>query len=299
VEELFFRALVSGISIGLVYGIVAIGMLLVFSVTSVINLSHGDGITIGMYLALIAVAGLHLPYWSVLLIVPVLGFLVGNGMFLIGYRPFSAQAGRSAGHEALLMIFISTLALSLAIEGGLNLLVPSEGSGFAPVLPLHAYQFGPVLIAPSDLLLAGVSIVVAILVTVFLRFTQIGRSMRAIAENTPAASLQGINTQRISALGWALSGAIAALAGVLLGPNTVLTPFAGGGYLFIAFAAAVLGGFGSIPGALLGGLLLGLSQQFFAAFVSAGWSSTVAFAFLLIVLMVRPQGLFGFSVTRV
>jgi branched-chain amino acid transport system permease protein len=123
--------------------------------------------------------------------------------------------------------------------------------------------------------------------------------MRAIAENAPAASLQGINTRRVSALGWMLSGLIAALAGVLLGPNSVVTPFVGGGYLFVAFAAAVLGGFGSIPGALIGGLLLGLAQQFFAAFVSTGWSSTVAFAVVLVVLIVRPQGLFGYSVNRV
>src|SRR6266851_5571176 len=107
-EELFFRALMSGISIGLVYGIVAIGMLLVYAVTSVINLSHGDGITIGMYLALIAVGGIHLPYWSVLVIVPVIGLLLGNLMFQVGYKPFSRQASGSVGHEALLMIFIST-----------------------------------------------------------------------------------------------------------------------------------------------------------------------------------------------
>jgi len=297
--ELFFQALTSGIAIGLVYGLVAVGLLLVFSVGHVINLAHGEVITIGMYAGLIAIAAFGMPYVVVLIAVPLLGFLVGLAMERIGYRPFHRASAGGGGHEGLLMIFISTLALSLGLQGALTLIFPTEGSGFPSVLSITAYKFGPVRVTQPDLLLVGVGILSAASVAFFLRFTQVGRSFRAIAQNPAAASLMGINAGRVSSLGWGLSGMLAALAGVLLGPGTVISPYTGGGYLFIAFAAAVLGGFGSIEGALVGGLLLGLAQTFFSAFVSTGWSSLVAFGVLIIVLLVRPQGLFGFSTERV
>jgi branched-chain amino acid transport system permease protein len=298
-SELFFQALVSGIEIGLVYGIVAVGMLLVFAVGHVINLAHGEVMTIGMYLGLLGITFLRLPYVVVLILVPLMGFAIGVVFERIGYRPFHRAAAGSGGHEGLLMIFISTLALSLALTGALTLIVPTEGSGFPPVLPILAYKVGPIRLAPSDILIGSISILSALAMAAFLRLTQVGRSMRAIAQNPAAASLMGINSGRISSLGWGLSALLAALAGVLLGPGSVITPYSGGGFLFIAFAAAVLGGFGSIEGALIGGLILGLSQAFFSAYVSTGWSGLVAFGMLIVVLLVRPQGLFGFSVERV
>lgn len=298
-SELFFQALVSGIAIGLVYGIVAVGLLLVFSVGHVINLAHGEVMTIGMYLGLLGLSFGHLPFIVVLILVPLVGFGIGVVMERIGYRPFHRAAAGGGGHEGLLMIFISTLALSLALTGALTLIVPTEGSGFPPVLPITAYHIGLLRLAPSDMLVGGISILSAAAMAGFLRFTQVGRSMRAIAQNPAAASLMGINSGRISSLGWGLSAFLAALAGILLGPGSVITPYSGGGFLFIAFAAAVLGGFGSIEGALVGGLVLGLAQTFFSAFVSTGWSGLVAFGLLIVVLLVRPQGLFGFSVERV
>ena len=296
--ELFLQALVSGIAVGLVYGIVAVGMLIVYSVGHVINLAHGEVMTLAMYGALLVIAGLHVSYIVVLVIVPILGFGIGYLMERIGYRPFHKAVAGGGGHEGLLIIFISTLSLSLGLQGGLTLLFPTEGFGFPPMLPIDSYHVGPLSLTAPDLLLGGLSLISGVTVGAFLRFTQVGRSMRAIAQHPAAASLMGINLRRISSLGWGLSGLLAALAGTLLAPGSVITPYSGASFLFIAFGAAVLGGFGSIEGAIVGGLLLGLAQAFFTAYVSSGWSDVVPFAFLIIVLVFKPQGLFGSTVER-
>jgi branched-chain amino acid transport system permease protein len=297
-ESLLFQAILIGISTGLVYGLVAIGLLIVYTVGHVVNFAHGDIITIGMYLGLIAVANLHAPYALAVIVVPLLGFAIGVLAERIGYRPFIKPSGGS-GHDGLLMIFVSTLALSFAIEGALSLLVSTDGSASPSVTSLTSYQVGPFLINDSEILVSGVSLVLAVALDTGVRRTQAGRAMRAVAQNRDAASLLGINPRRLSTIGWGISGLLAAMAGVLLGPGSLVTPVTGTTYLFIAFAAAVLGGFGSIRGAIAGGVLIGIAQAMFSAFVSTTWASLVAFGLLILVLLVRPQGLFGRFVERV
>jgi branched-chain amino acid transport system permease protein len=123
--------------------------------------------------------------------------------------------------------------------------------------------------------------------------------MRAISQHADAASLLGVNPRRVAALAWALSGAAAGVAGALFAPGSIVTPFSGSTYLFVAFAAAVVGGFGSIGGAVAGAMILGISEAFFQTYVSVVWSAIVPFAVLIIVVAVRPSGIFGIRVQRV
>ena len=200
--------------------------------------------------------------------------------------------------HALLVILSVPRHSRLALKVGLTLLYPSEGNAVPSTLSPNGIHVGPFSVTPQEFLLAAVGFGVAGLIVVFLRFTQTGRSMRALAENPGGAALMGVNPRRLSLLGWGISGSVAALAGAVISPGTLIDPTIGGGYLFIVFAAAVLGGFGSIGGALAGGLIIGIAQEMFGAYISEGWSSIVAFALLVVVLLVRPQGLFGFSVDQ-
>jgi branched-chain amino acid transport system permease protein len=296
--ELLSQAIVTGLAVGMIYGLVAVGMLIVYSVSSAINLAHGDIITVAMYLSVVLIGAELAPYWVVLIACPALGLIIGAVVELLGNRPL-ARRRLDGEHGTLLTLFISTLALSFVLQGALVLLFPTQGLSTPSSQSWTVYSFGDLRIPASELLLLGVGIASAFLVVVFFRITAAGRAMRAIADNHDAAALMGINVRRITILGWTLSGLLAGLAGGLLGPGFLVTPFSGGQYLFIAFAAAVIGGFGSIEGALVGGLMLGLGQALFSAYVGSGWSSVVPFAMVILLLLVRPRGLFGRSLRSV
>lgn len=289
--------IVSGLSSGMVLALVATGMLLVFNATAAVNLAHGDVITIGMYVVVVGLIHLGLPWWACAAGAILGGTLVGVVMEQVAYRPFLGRGEGEHGH--LLLIFITTLALSQAVEGGLSLVTTTQGTGAPPVFAPATHHIGPFAITVQEIVLFCVAGVCITLIGLGMRYLQIGRVMRAVSQNANAAALLGANPRRIAVIAWGLSGAAAGIAGALLAPGTIVTPYSGSTYLFIAFAAAVLGGFGSIGGAVLGALILATAQAFFATYVSVVWSPIVPFILLIIVLVIRPSGLFGVSEGRV
>jgi branched-chain amino acid transport system permease protein len=289
--------IVSGLSSGMVLALVATGMLLVFNATSAVNLAHGDLITIGMYIVLVGLLHTGLPWWLCAAGSVVGGAAAGVVMEQVAYRPFLGRGEGEHGH--LLLIFITTLALSQAVEGGLSLVTTTQGTGAPPVFAAVTHHVGPFAITTQEIVLFCVAGVCITLIALGMRYLQIGRVMRAVSQNANAASLLGANPRRVAVIAWGLSGAAAGIAGALLAPGTIITPYSGSAYLFIAFAAAVLGGFGSIGGAVLGALILATAQAFFATYVSVVWSPIVPFIILIIVLVIRPSGLFGVSEGRV
>jgi branched-chain amino acid transport system permease protein len=290
--------LVVGLSTGMVYALVATGMLLVYNATSAVNLAHGDLITLGMYIAVVALLHAHISWWLTVPAGIVLGALAGLVMELIAYRPFIGRA-EGGGHGVLLLVFITTLALSQAVEGGLSEVTTTEGTGAPPVFAAVSYHLGPFAATPQEIVTFLVAGACVALIALGLRYLQVGRVMRAISQHADAASLLGVNPRRVAALAWALSGAAAGVAGALFAPGSIVTPFSGSTYLFVAFAAAVVGGFGSIGGAVAGAMILGISEAFFQTYVSVVWSAIVPFAVLIIVVAVRPSGIFGIRVQRV
>jgi branched-chain amino acid transport system permease protein len=299
-SSLLGQALVAGIVNGSVFALIAIGFLLVFAASGAVNLAHGEIVVIGMYSSFIALQIFHLPYAAAFVLVCVVGLTAGALMEWVGFRPFlPAVASDTERERVLLVTFISTLALSLAVQGGLSLVASSDGTAFPSVFALEGKQLGPVRFVTADAIIVAVASTVTAALALGLRYTQLGRAMRATAQHADGAALSGIDPRRVSLLAWSASGLVGGIAGLLLGPGSIITPFVGGQYLFIAFAAAVLGGFGSFAGALIGGLALGITQSLFAAFGDTEWASIVPFVLMIAVLKVRPQGLLGRDVTRV
>jgi branched-chain amino acid transport system permease protein len=197
------------------------------------------------------------------------------------------------------LIFITTLALSQAVEGGLSEVTSTQGTGAPPVFADVSYHLGPLSVTPQELVTFLVAGLFICLLALGMRYLQIGRVMRAVSQHADAAALLGVNPRRIAALAWALSGSAAGVAGALFAPGAIVTPYSGSSYLFVAFAAAVVGGFGSIGGAVLGAMTLSIAQAFFSTYVSVVWADIVPFLVLMLVVAVRPSGIFGIRVSRV
>ena len=295
--EFFVTTVTSGLVSGAVLALVAVGIVMVFTATRAVNLAHGEVITLGMYASLIGLTHLHWSFWIVLILMPFVGAAIGLAMEAVAFRPFISRSG---GNNALLTIFITTLALSLGLQGFLTLVADTAGTGVPSPFAIKSWNVGVLHIAPYQVLTLVVSACLVGVMWLIVARTQLGRAMRAIAQNADAAALLGANPKLISSIAWAASGALGAIVGALLVlPGAVLTPFSGAPLLFITFTGAVLGGFGSIGGAVVGCLFLSIAQQLFAGYVSSEWAALVPFAILIIVLAIRPEGLFGRNIQRV
>src|SRR5579862_1030651 len=263
--EFFWTATVAGTVAGMTFALVALGMVMVFTATYTINLAHGELITLGMFGAYLGEVKLHLSFWVALLLMPLAGAVIGLVMEAVAYKPFIHRGSAGGGHGALLSIFITTLALSTGIQGILNVTTSSSGTGVPPSFSAKSFKIGSLLISPSQVVTISVALFLIAVFSYLVGWTKVGRAMRAIAQNKDAAALMGANAGTLSSFAWASSGALGAVMGVLLtAPGLVIGAYSGSPYLFIAFAGAVLGGFGSIPGSVVGCLALGLSQSFFA-----------------------------------
>jgi branched-chain amino acid transport system permease protein len=288
----FLQQLVNGLSLGSIYALIALGYTMVYGVLRLINFAHGDvymiGAYVGYYLS-VRLQGGGPSLFSALVVMlgsmaacAVLGILIER----LAYRPVR--------RESRLTLLITAIGVSLFIENMAQLLF-----GATP-------RFFPSLAPRADFMVAGVRltseqitvIVVSFLLMLFLRFfilrTRTGKAMRAVSFSLDASRLMGISTDWIIAVTFALGSALAAAAGVLIGMQIPkIDPLMGIMYGLKAFVAAVLGGIGSIPGAVLGGLLIGTSEVMVVGYLSSTYRDAIAFAILILVLLLRPQGLLG------
>ncbi|MCC5635099.1 branched-chain amino acid ABC transporter permease [Nostoc sp. CHAB 5844] len=306
--SVFFQQLLNGLSIGSVYAIFALGYTLVYSILGIINLAHGAIFTLGAYFTYALMGGtfgfngllanatlpVQLPFAISLIIGSVLAGLVGVAMERVAFLPLRRQ-----GSDPLLTV-VSSLGVAVVIVNLIQYLVGAESytypaNTFGNLPP--AINFGteekPIPIRSVQVLIFVVSMVIVAILTYFINQTKYGKAMQAIAEDPTTASLLGINSDRFIILTFFLSSFLAGLAGTLVAFSVSI----GGPYFGIAFglrglAVIVLGGLGSIPGAVLGGLLIGLVEAFVPAEYS-GYKDAVAFGILFIMLLVRPQGLLG------
>lgn len=281
---------INALNMGSIYALVAIGLTVVYGILRLINFAHGDMMTVGAYLALAALTTLALPAWAALLI-PML-VVGGLGVLIerLAYRPL-----RGAPEVAML---ITSLAISSLIENGATMALTAQPR---PVrLPAELTQRVDVLglnFAVMDVAIVALAIALMIALTVFVRRTTLGIAMRACSENVRVTQLMGVDVNRVIAVAFAISAGLAAAAGVLWsGKFGIVDPFMGFVPGLKAFVAAVIGGIGNIPGAMLGGYLLGFAEVFFVAFMPpevSGYRDAFVFVLLLVVLLVRPTGLLG------
>jgi branched-chain amino acid transport system permease protein len=273
----------AGLAVGAIYALVALGFVFVYRATGMINFAQGDMTTAGAFVAFWAVTVLHLPLLIGWLVSFVVLAFIGAAMYYAVYRPLA--------NRSLISVGIGTLGVALVIRGALTVKFGPNPSSLASPFGNGVVRAGPVIISSQDV---AIILIVALLVTLqalIFRYTFVGKSLRAISEDREIAQLLGLRVNRLL-LGSIIYGAVlAALAGVLLAPILSVSVNLGWELGLTAFAASIIGGFGSMPGALLGGVLLGVGGEFAQRYVPAGFADTVVYALVLLVLLLRPAGI--------
>lgn len=273
----------SGIALGAIYGLIALGIVMVYKATGILNFAHGEAAMISAFVAF-SLLKWGLPLWAVVPLTLAFGGLMGWSIERFILRRFIGKS--------LLSSAIVTLGLFL-LFGDLALWIWGKDTQELPsVFPTRPIDIGGgVVVSGTDIGILAVCAVLALVLFAFFRFTRLGIAMQATMENPVAARLMGIPIKRIYALSWSLSHVIAALAGLLIAPLTFLHASMMQHALHFAFAAAVLGGIGSMPGALLGGVIIGVSANLTGAYLSSQWKDVVPFLVMLAILIGRPHGL--------
>lgn len=285
----FLSYLINGISLGSVYAIIALGYTMVYGIAKMLNFAHGDVIMIGAYVALTAitstVASPALAVGIAVLFCIVLGITIER----VAYRPL-----RNA--TSPLAVLITAIGVSYLLQNIALLIFGADTKSFESVVPMKAIELanGELVITGETIVTIACCIVIMICLTLFIKKTKAGQAMLAVSEDKGAAQLMGINVNGTIALTFAIGSGLAAVAGVLLcSAYPALTPYTGSMPGIKAFVAAVFGGIGSIPGAMIGGILLGIIQILSTAYISSQMADAIVFAVLIIILLVKPTGLLG------
>jgi branched-chain amino acid transport system permease protein len=285
------QAVASGIVNGAVYALIALSVVIVHKATDVVNFAGGEVVMAGGYLALLGITWFAFSYLTVFLLVA--GTLLAGGMIFerVVLRRVRRIAG--GGQRAMIALVMTTIGLSYLIKGLVRVVPYTEEVRRLPPLFAGSPVFlGPVILPRQDLAIVAIAAVAILVLAGFFRFTLAGKALRAISENARAAALIGIPVGRMHMLVWGLAAALAGLAGILLAPKLLLTPDFGG-IVILGFAAAIIGGFASLPGCIAGGICLGVAENLVGIFVSSRAIAPVPFVLIMAVLILRPQGLFG------
>jgi branched-chain amino acid transport system permease protein len=288
----FLQQLVNGISLGSIYALIALGYTMVYGVLRLINFAHGDVYMLGAY------AGYYLSrklkgdepsLGSALLVM--LGAMLTCALIGVVIERFAYRPVRRA---ARLTLLITAIGVSLFIENAAQLVFGPDPKFFPSLAPRMDFRVGGVRLTSEQLTVIAVSFLLMVLLRFFILKTRTGKAMRAVSFNLDAAKLMGISTDRIIAITFALGSALAAAAGVLIGMQIPkIDPLMGILYGLKAFVAAVLGGIGNVPGAVIGGLLIGTSEVMVVGYLSSTFRDAIAFGILILVLLLRPQGILG------
>lgn len=280
------QQLVNGISLGSIYALIALGYTMVYGIIKLINFAHGDIYMLGAFTGFFAIKIFHLPFWPALLLAMVLAAITGVVIEKVAYRPL-----RNSPRIAAL---ITAIGVSLFIENLALLVWKPDPRAFPDVFPFHSYELWGIYLDNRQLLILGVSIILMVILQYIVRYTRIGKAMRAVSLDKDTARLMGIDVDMVISFTFAIGSALAAAAGVLVGVYyNRIDPLMGIMPGLKAFVAAVLGGIGIIPGAMLGGLVMGVAEVSVVALTESTWKDAVAFAILIIILLIRPAGIMG------
>lgn len=282
------QQIVVGLSLGSIYALVALGYTMVYGIIKLINFAHGDVMMVGAYAGWFATTTLHLSFIPALLIAMLVSSILGVLIERIAYKPL-----RNATRIASL---ITAIGVSFFLEYGGMLVVSPQMRTYPPVFPETTYNIAGsgIIVKYGDIVMIVTSVILMVLLHVIVKYTKTGKAMRAVSHDTEAALLMGINVNNTISATFAIGSALAAAAGVLMGVyfNTI-NPLMGIIPGLKAFVAAVLGGIGIIPGAMVGGFFLGLTESFVSGLGASTWRDAVAFLILILVLIIKPSGLFG------
>lgn len=282
----FLQFLVGGISLGSIYGLIALGYTMVYGIAKMLNFAHGDVIMVGGFTAFTIVTTLGMSPALAVLVSIVVCTVLGIVIEKVAYKPLR--------NASSLSVLITAIGVSYLLQNLALLIFGSNSRQFVSVVPAYTLNAGPILITGETLITILASIAIIIALTAFIKKTKTGIAMLAVSEDKGAAELMGINVNRTISITFAIGSALAAIAGVLLcSAYPQISAYTGQMPGIKAFTAAVFGGVGSIPGAMLGGVLLGVIENLSKAYISPQLADAIVFGVLIIVLLVKPTGILG------
>jgi branched-chain amino acid transport system permease protein len=280
----FLQQILNGLAIGSVYTLVALGLTVVFGILGIAHFAHGSLAMFGGYLTFVFSTSMGLSFFASIAMAMPVGAVMGMLIERLAYRPV-----RDAPH---INAFIIALGLTMMLEGG-NLLLFGADQVIIQTPYQQVFDFGGIFVAQLRMVVIVTAITLVAVVTLLLLKTKTGKSVRAVAQNRHAAVLMGVNVNFVSSVVFAISSALGVAAGALIGALLALAPGVGESFAVKGFAVLILGGLGSLPGAILGGLVLGVSESLAAGFLSSAYKDVISFLIMILVLLVMPQGLMG------
>jgi len=283
----FLNNVITGISLGSIYAIIALGYTMVYGIAKMLNFAHGDIIMVGAFMCFFASGSFGLPAPAGIALAIAVCTVLGMVIERLAYKPLRGAAS--------LAVLITAIGVSYLLQNGAQILWGADSKTFTPIVSGSlSLAGGQITISYVAILAVACCLVVMVGLTLFTGRTRMGKAMRACSEDKGAAQLMGINVDSTISMTFAIGSALAAVAGVLMcSAYPVLSPTTGSLPGIRAFTAAVFGGIGSIPGAFLGGILLGLIETFTKAYITTDLYDAVVFAVLIVVLLVKPAGLLG------
>ena len=284
----FFMQFINGLNIGSIYALIALGYTMVYGIAKLINFAHGDVIMVGAYISFISMK-FGLPWWLAVIISIVACAILGVVMEKVAYKPL-----RKASRISLL---ITAIGISYLLQNAFQLIFGANPQPYHAFITLPALNLGGISIQANYYITFSVSVVLMILLTLFVNKTTMGKAMRAVSEDEGAAKLMGINVDTTISLTFVIGCALAAIAGILYANcYPMINPTLGSLPGIKAFIAAVLGGIGSIPGAVIGAFILGMVEAMTKAYISSQLTDTIVFAILILMLVFKPAGILGKNV---
>jgi branched-chain amino acid transport system permease protein len=287
--DVYLNVAVGGILTGLVYGLMALGLSVIFGVVRVVNFAHGEMMTIAMFIAVLAFAGLHLD--PLILLIPIAAV-----MFVFGYvlqrgliNPFITRPEHTQ--------FLLLVALAIIIANVLLIIFGPDARSVQTSYSFDSFQVGPLIVDAAKVYAGAAAIVFTAALFAFFRFTLVGKAIRACADNHTGALVVGLDVKQLYALTFGLGAACVGAAGTMMVLIVDAMPMLGPSYTLLAFVIVITGGLGSMPGALLGGVLIGVTEALAGLLFTPSAKSMFAFGILVLVLLFRPQGLLGKRLT--
>ena len=282
----FFQQLLNGLNQGAIYALIALGYTMVYGIAKMLNFAHGDVIMVGAYTLFVTMGTMGLPAYLGVILSIVFCAVLGVVLEKIAYKPLRGSSP--------LAVLITAIGVSYFLQSLALLIFGSQQQKVESVVSLPSVYLGAVELSGESIVTLGTTILIMIALTLFIKKTKTGRAMLAVSEDRGAAQLMGINVNRTISITFAIGSGLAAVAGALfVSSYGFVGPYTGSLPGIKAFVAAVLGGIGSIPGAMLGGILLGIIESFSKAYISTQLSDAIVFGVLILVLLVRPSGLLG------
>lgn len=279
------QLLFTGLGVGSIYALVALGFVLIYRATNVVNFAQGDFAMLGAFAMVVVCIDLGLPYWVGLLIT-VAFMAVFGALFNLGvYYPLR--------HRTFLPVIISTIGASILLENGVLAAYGPRPQSLPGVFESQGFSIGPVFFDSQYLTILAVTLVLVVLQYLFFERTLIGKKMQAVSQDKEMASLLGIPVALMIMLTFVYSATLGGIAGILVAPILFVSVNMGASIALKAFAASIIGGFGDVTGAIVGGLALGVIETFGASYISVPYKDAFAFLVLFVFLLFRPQGIFG------